>query len=80
MSDLNLVILVDREKKKGIDAVADNLAKAGLKVDRKMSITGVISGRASADKLESLRKVDGVAELREEKTYSLPPMDEKIPQ
>jgi hypothetical protein len=80
MADLNLVILVDRDKRKQIDAVAENLSKAGLQVDRKMSLTGVISGKAPAEKLESLRKVEGVAELREESVYELPPMDEKIPQ
>ena len=80
MTDVNLVVLVDRDKKGAIDKVADNLSKVGMKVDRKMSITGIISGTAATENLEALRKVDGVSQLREEKVFSLPPMDEKIPQ
>ena len=80
MSDKNFVILVDKKNKNSIDKVAAKLSKAGLKIARKMPITGVISGSAAAEKQDALRKVEGVAELREERTFSLPPMDEKIPQ
>lgn len=80
MSDVNLIILVDKDKKKAIDKIADDLSKTGLKVDRKMSTIGIISGRAEHKNIEELRKIDGVAELREEKVFSLPPMDEDIPQ
>ena len=80
MPDVNLVVLVDKDKKNAIEMVADKLSKVGMKIDRKMSITGIISGTAATDKLDALRKIKGVAELREERIFTLPPMDEKIPQ
>ena len=80
MSDVSLLVLVEKDKKKDIESVAEKLSEAGMKVDRKLSITGIISGTAAAEKVETLKKVEGVAELREEKVISLPPLDEKIPQ
>ncbi len=80
MSELKLVVLLDRDKKSAIDSVADELSKAGLKVERKMTTTGIISGSAAEEKVAELRKVKGVRELREETVITLPPMDEKIPQ
>ena len=80
MPDVKLLILVERDKKKAIDSIADDLCRIGLTVDNKMSISGTISGWASVEKIDEMRKVEGVAELREEKIFSLPPMDGKIPQ
>lgn len=80
MEKVKFVVLVDPDKKKSIDAIADDLSDAGLAIDRKMSITGIISGWASAEEIDKFRKVDGVAELRQETYFSLPPMDDKIPQ
>ena len=64
MPDVKLVILVDKDKRRAIDTVADRLSTAGLKVERKMSVTGVICGTAPAECLDALKKVEGVAQVR----------------
>lgn len=76
----NLVILIDKDKKKFIEKIAEDLTKEGLKVENKLSITGVISGTAQEETLERLKSVDGVSELREEGIFTLPPLDRDTPQ
>lgn len=80
MSDKNLLIQVDKASRAEIDRVAEELSRHGLKVQRKLPITGVISGLAAAERVEELRGVKGVSAVREEETISLPPMDENTPQ
>lgn len=80
MSDKNLLIQVEKGRRSEIDRVAEELARCGLKVQRKLPVTGVISGTAAAECVGALRGVKGVSTVREEETISLPPMDENTPQ
>ena len=80
MSDVNLIIMIDTAKKAQIDVIADKLSKTGLIVDKKMATIGMISGRTSEENIDEIRNIEGVANVREEKTISLPPMEDDTPQ
>lgn len=80
MPEISIVVLLDKEQKDKIDAIAEKLGAEGMRVEQTMSTIGIISGKADADSLDALRKVQGVAHLRQERTFSVPPMDENIPQ
>ncbi len=70
MTDVKLIVLIDHDKKQSIENIANDLSKIGMQIDRKMSITGVISGTAAIENLDALRRAPGVAELREEEIFS----------
>ena len=80
MSEISIVVLLDKEQKDKIAAIAEKLGAEGMHVERTLSAVGIISGKAEVDALDALRQIEGVAHLREEGVISVPPMDEKIPQ
>ncbi len=80
MPEISIVVLLDKEQKDKIAAIAEKLGSEGMRVEQTMSTVGIISGKAEAATLEALRKVEGVAQLREEGVFQVPPMDENIPQ
>ena len=74
----SIIVTVADEALDKIDELADKLTAKGMKVDRVMPITGVISGSASPDKLSSLKKVAGVSSVEEEVSAELPPPDSPV--
>jgi hypothetical protein len=80
MSTINVLVRLNREDKADIDQIVDKLAKHGLKIAKKLTTTGIVSGSIEESRLPSLRKVQGVAQVRQEGRFQLPPMREDIPQ
>jgi hypothetical protein len=80
MSNVNVLVKLNRADKADIDQIVDKLQKRGLKVGRKLATTGIVSGSIEQSKMASLRKVDGVADVREERHFQLPPMRDDVPQ
>lgn len=79
MSDVKLLVKVDRDQKKRINELAATLATHGMTVERTMWLTGMISGVVAEEKIEELRHLDGISELREEGTVTLSPPDDDSP-
>lgn len=69
-----VIVTVNDQMLPSIQQVADQLASRGLKVDRVLPYSGVISG-SYADDLSALNGVDGVLSVEEEASASLPPSD-----
>jgi hypothetical protein len=77
MVDVN--VLVDDEHRSGIDDVAAELSRAGLRVGKTLPGTGVITGSvADAGVTEALRGVAGVAAVEVNRTVQLPPPDAPV--
>ena len=76
-NEKSVIVTVSDEMLPSIQRVADDLAQRGLKVDRVMPMTGVISGSLSADVAE-LRGIEGVLSVDEELTAELPPADSEL--
>jgi hypothetical protein len=53
------------------EEVADTSRKAGLEIDQKMPLTGVISGKIEDTQLETLKKISGV-EVEISRSIKLP--------
>jgi hypothetical protein len=59
--------------------VAAALREAGLRLDRTLPTTGVITGAVEDETaLESLAAVEGVAAVEQAQEFQLPPPDEPI--
>lgn len=69
-----VVVTVSDESLASIDKLADQLGKKGLKVEKVMPITGVITGSLATSKFASIKKVPGVQSLAEDEIAAqLPP-------
>jgi hypothetical protein len=74
----SVVVTVTDAALANIHAVAEKLAAKGMKVDRVLPITGVISGSVPAGKQAALSSVQGVHSVEEEAQVQLPPPDSAI--
>jgi hypothetical protein len=80
MAARNVMVLVDTKHGNSFESVQDAVEKGGLRVDKVMRGLRTITGELDENLIERLRGIDGVAAVREEGTFSLPPMDSKTPQ
>ncbi|MBT1154782.1 hypothetical protein J1C56_04180 [Aminobacter anthyllidis] len=74
------MVLVDTKHGHSFESVQDAVEKGGLRVEKVMRGLRTITGKLDDKLIEQLRGIDGVAAVREEGTFSLPPMDPKTPQ
>jgi hypothetical protein len=70
----SIMISVTDEYLEKINQVADSLTKAGMEVEQTFSITGIISGQISEDKISSLQQIPGVGSVELEKTVTTVPL------
>jgi hypothetical protein len=73
-----VIVTVADDALHNIQTVASQLAARGMKVDRVLPITGVISGSCPADKKAALRNVKGVHSVEDEAQVQLPPPDSDV--
>jgi hypothetical protein len=72
------MVLVDEQH--GLDSVAAAVAAGGARVDRVMQGMKTIICSVDDDAvIERVRRMVGVTSVREEGTFSVPPMDHDIP-
>lgn len=74
----SIIVTVDDDAVNDMDGVVKRLTEQGMKVDRVLRATGVITG--SAPSLQSLSKVHGVRSVEEEAVAKLPPRSSETPQ
>lgn len=74
----NFVIHVDRNA--DFRLVASALRKAGLKVERELPSIGILGGSGRRTLLQAMQNVQGVKDIREEGSFTLPPMSDDLPQ
>ena len=73
-----VVVTVTDDALGTIQAVADELAAAGMTVDQVMPVTGVITGACAPGQMAALRKVKGVHSVEDEGSVQLPPPDSDV--
>lgn len=74
----SLIITVTDESLPRIEQLANRLGKKGLKVERVLPVTGVITGSCPEAKVPALKKESGVLGIEEENTAYLPPPDSAV--
>jgi hypothetical protein len=72
-----IIVTVTDNALKNISQLATKLKAKGMKVDRVMPITGVISGSYESSKMADLKDVEGVMSVEEEVLAELPPPDSR---
>jgi hypothetical protein len=66
MSDVKLLVLLEKDARSQISELAVELEGHGMTVEHQMKLTGTIAGYAPEEAVEVLRTVKGIAELRPE--------------
>jgi hypothetical protein len=75
----NVMVLVDEQH--GLDSVTAAVEACGVRVERVMRGMRTIVGAASDDAaIQRVQQTDGVASVREEKSFAVPPLHRDIPQ
>jgi phage-related protein len=80
MADVQFMITAADQKVSELDDLAKSLREKGLTVHKTIPRAGAIVGSGDSSLVDALKSVKGVQDVREERTFQLPPMDEKIPQ
>ncbi|WP_324750762.1 hypothetical protein SH591_04855 [Sphingomonas sp. LY54] len=75
---VNYLVRIARDH--DVHEVANELRGAGLEIERELPGVGVVGGHGDPAIEESLRSFPGVAEVRQEGTFQLPPMNDDVPQ
>lgn len=74
----HVMVLVDEQH--GLDSIAAAAAAGGARIDRVLhGIKTIICTVDDDVVIERVRRIDGVTSVREEETFSVPPMDPNIP-
>ncbi len=66
---LDVTIRIDKSQAADFEAIVRALKAAGLRKVEPHDRLGIVNGEVSADSLDDLRAVSGVASVREDKTY-----------
>jgi hypothetical protein len=80
MADVDLVVMVEENRRADMDQLARALEAKGLRIKEKLPRFRMITGTADKSVTQALQSVEGVETVRPQEKYQLPPMDEKIPQ
>lgn len=80
MAEIDMLVMVDKDRRADLDQVAKSLEAQGFHVQQKLSRFRTIVGSGESSLLNQLQSVDGVESVRPQGTFQLPPMDEKVPQ
>jgi hypothetical protein len=70
--DVEAIVTLSDDHVHRIGAIAESLAKKGLKISHVLESSGIISGTAKASTFEDLRKTKGVAALEISGEVSVP--------
>jgi len=78
MPKVKLSLSVDDQHMSKFADVVKRVEKAGMKVDEKHKDIGVVNGSIEKDKIDSLRQVDGVEHIEEEREIRIPPPESDL--
>jgi hypothetical protein len=78
MADVKLSVSVDDTHLECFSDVVRACTDAGMDVEHQMETVGVISGKIDETKLESLRRVGGVAAVEPERTVGIAPPESEV--
>jgi hypothetical protein len=71
MKRVRVMISVDDKHKDAVDTVSRRLEDEGATVERKLPGIGAVTAEVDTDKVERLRRVEGVGYLEQEREISL---------
>ncbi len=78
MSRVNLSVSVDDEHVHRFSEVLEGVKNAGMDVEQEMEGIGVMSGSIDSEKVDSLRKVEGVSHVEQSRRFQIAPPDSDV--
>jgi hypothetical protein len=78
MPEVTVNVLIADDKMDKFAEVIHACRQAGLRIEQQMPLTGTVIGAIETDKLDNLKKVDGVSEVEVSRRISIPPSDSEI--
>lgn len=73
-----IIVTVADDALKNINELVTELTARGMKVNRVLPITGIISGSCASAKMYDLENVDGVTSVEEEASAEIAPPDSSL--
>ena len=71
-------VSVDEDHLDHFDDVVRAIEKAGMKVQRRLALTGVVSGSIDTARLPDLEQVPGVAAVERSRVVRIPPPESEL--
>ena len=78
MPKVSLLVSVDDEHLDRFSEVVKRAEAAGMEVEQKMEDLGVLAGSIDPEKVEPLRRVEGVSHVEESRRIQIPPPDSDV--
>ena len=78
MPKVSLLVSVDDEHLDRFSEVVKRAEAAGMEVEQKMEDLGVLAGSIDPEKVEPLRRVEGVSHVEESRRFQIPPPDSDV--
>jgi hypothetical protein len=75
---VSLLVSVDDEHLDRFSEVVKRAEAAGMEVEQKMEDLGVLAGSIDPEKVEPLRRVEGVSHVEESRRFQIPPPDSDV--
>ena len=78
MTKVSLLIYVNDEHLDRFSEVVKGVEDIGLEVEQRMDDIGVLSGSIDSEKVEPLRKVEGVSHIEQSRQFQIAPPDSDV--
>ena len=75
---MSLLVSINDEHLDRFSEVVKDIENAGMEVEQKMEDLGVLTGSIDSEKVEPLRRVEGVSHVEESRRVEIPPPDSDI--
>jgi hypothetical protein len=76
--DKKITVTVDDVHRERIEAVADQLRAAGMRIQQVLPTLGIITGTIPENRPGAIANVTGVVQVEDQETFQLPPPDADI--
>ncbi len=78
MPKVSLLVSVDDDHLDRFSEVVKGVEDVGMEVEQKMEDLGVLAGSIDPEKVEPLRRVEGVSHVEESRSFRIPPPDSDV--
>jgi UDP-N-acetylmuramate-alanine ligase len=75
---VSLLVSVNDDHLDRFSKVVKDVEDVGMEVEQKMEDLGVLTGSIDSEKVEPLRRVEGVSHVEESRRFEIPPPDSDI--
>ena len=78
MAKVSLLVSVDDEHLDRFSEVVRGVEDVGMEVEQRLEDLGVLTGSIDSERVEALRRVEGVSHVEESRDFQIPPPDSDV--